>query len=81
MSRQQSLQALEDVTGISRRTVQIVLRLAKLLGRDDRTVRRWATGDNEIPAEVAEWLAVLADCLAQNPLPRARFNITLEEQS
>ena len=50
--------------------------LAKLLGRDDRTVRRWATGDNEVPDDVAEWLAVLAACHAQHPPPRARFNST-----
>jgi ribosome-binding protein aMBF1 (putative translation factor) len=44
--------------------------LARLLNRDDRLVRRWASGDNEIPADVAEWLATLAACHAQHPPPR-----------
>jgi hypothetical protein len=43
--------------------------LAELLGRDDRLVRRWASGGSEIPAEVAEWLAVLAACHAKHPPP------------
>jgi hypothetical protein len=43
--------------------------LARLLNRDDRTVRRWASGGNEIPADVADWLATLAACHAQHPPP------------
>jgi hypothetical protein len=46
--------------------------LAKLLQRDDRTVRRWATGDYEIPTDAAEWLAVLAECHAKHPPPSSQ---------
>jgi DNA-binding transcriptional regulator YiaG len=28
-----------------------------VLGRDERTVRRWQSGDTEIPDSAAEWLA------------------------
>jgi ribosome-binding protein aMBF1 (putative translation factor) len=43
--------------------------LARLLRRDERLVRRWASGENEIPAEIATWLAALADFHARRPPP------------
>ena len=43
--------------------------LARLLGLDDRGVRRWASGQNEIPHDIATWLATLAACHARHPAP------------
>ena len=43
--------------------------LARLLGLDDRTVRRWASGQNEIPDNIATWLATLAAFHAEHPVP------------
>jgi hypothetical protein len=43
--------------------------LAELLGRDDRLVRRWVSGSNEVPEDVAGWLATLAAFHAQHPPP------------
>ncbi len=43
--------------------------LAKLLDLDDRLVRRWASGANEVPEDVAGWLATLAAFHAKHPAP------------
>ena len=43
--------------------------LARMLGLDDRTVRRWASGQNEIPDNIAHWLATLAAFHAKHPSP------------
>jgi hypothetical protein len=43
--------------------------LARQLGFDDRTVRRWASGQNEIPSNIAHWLATLAAFHAKHPAP------------
>jgi hypothetical protein len=43
--------------------------LARMLGLDDRTVRRWASGQNEIPDNIARWLATLAAFHAKHPRP------------
>jgi DNA-binding transcriptional regulator YiaG len=43
--------------------------LARLLGLDDRTVRRWSSGRNEIPGDIADWLAILAAFHAKHPSP------------
>ena len=43
--------------------------LARLLGLDDRGVRRWASGQNEIPDNIAHWLATLATFHAKHPRP------------
>jgi hypothetical protein len=39
--------------------------LARLLGLDDRTLRRWASG----PGDIADWLATLAAFHAKHPPP------------
>ncbi len=44
--------------------------LAEALGCDDRLVRRWASGDAAVPADVAVWLLDLARVHAANPPPR-----------
>lgn len=33
----------------------------RVLSRDERTVRRWRTGDSPIPEAAAEWLRVYAE--------------------
>ena len=43
--------------------------LARLLDLDDRLVRRWASGQNEIPDNIAHWLAMLAAFHAEHPPP------------
>ena len=43
--------------------------LARMLGLDDRSVRRWASGQTEIPDNVAKWLATLAAFHAKHPPP------------
>ena len=43
--------------------------LARLLGLDDRSVRRWASGQNAIPGNIAHWLATLAAFHAKHPPP------------
>lgn len=43
--------------------------LAEALECDDRLVRRWASGDADIPPSVAAWLAALADAHAALPAP------------
>ena len=46
--------------------------LAKLLDLDDRLVRRWASGANEVPEDVAGWLATLAAFHVKHPSPLKR---------
>ena len=43
--------------------------LATILRRDERQVRRWASGDAEIPADVAGWLERVAQAMRDNPPP------------
>ncbi|AWB23015.1 hypothetical protein DA075_20620 [Methylobacterium currus] len=43
--------------------------LAEALACDDRIVRRWASGDAEIPADLAAWLETLAQAHAAAPAP------------
>ena len=43
--------------------------LARMLGLDHQSVRRWASGQNEIPDNVAKWLATLAAFHAKHPPP------------
>ena len=43
--------------------------LARLLDLDDRLVRRWASGANEVPEDVAGWLTTLAAFHAKYPAP------------
>lgn len=46
--------------------------LAEALRQDERQVRRWASGQYDVPAEVAAWLERLAAHHAQNPPPQDR---------
>jgi transcriptional regulator with XRE-family HTH domain len=43
--------------------------LARMLGLDDRSVRRWSSGQNEIPGDIADWLATLTAFHAKHPAP------------
>lgn len=43
--------------------------LARLLDRQEGTVRQWARGAVQIPEDVAVWLEVLARHHAANPPP------------
>jgi transcriptional regulator with XRE-family HTH domain len=43
--------------------------LARMLGLDDRSVRRWSSGQNEIPGDIADWLATLTAFHATHPAP------------
>jgi hypothetical protein len=43
--------------------------LARILGRDDRLVRRWAIGEGTIPGDVADWLKALAAFHSLHPVP------------
>lgn len=43
--------------------------LADILGTHPTSVRRWATGDGTIPANVAAWLEELAAVHAAQQLP------------
>jgi hypothetical protein len=43
--------------------------LARMLNLDDRSVRRWASGQNDIPDDIAHWLATLAAFHAKHPAP------------
>ncbi|WP_018261868.1 hypothetical protein [Methylobacterium sp. WSM2598] len=45
--------------------------LAETLECDDRLVRRWASGEAEIPASVAAWLETLGQAHAEAPPPKA----------
>jgi transcriptional regulator with XRE-family HTH domain len=44
--------------------------VARLLGRQEGTVRQWARGVVSIPGDVSEWLERLARCHEQNPPPK-----------
>jgi len=43
--------------------------LADILGKDERQVRRWASGQYTVPADVGEWLERLAQCHEMLPPP------------
>ncbi len=43
--------------------------LAGIVGRDERQVRRWASGDAPIPPDVAAWLQHVAAFMSHNPPP------------
>ena len=43
--------------------------LARMLGLDDRSVRRWSSGQNEIPGDIADWLATLTAFHVKHPAP------------
>ena len=43
--------------------------LAALLGIDERQVRRWASGEYEVPDNIAAWLERLARFHERNPPP------------
>lgn len=45
--------------------------LALLLGKNERTVRRWVSGDCDVPADVLAWVERLADFHRVNPPPTA----------
>jgi plasmid maintenance system antidote protein VapI len=45
--------------------------LAGALGRDERQVRRWATGRYEVPPETAAWLERRARAMQTDPPPIA----------
>lgn len=44
--------------------------LARVLNRDEGTVRQWARGAVQIPEEVGAWLEKLARYHERNPPPR-----------
>lgn len=44
--------------------------LAEALECDDRLVRRWASGDAQVPPEVAAWLMELAGAHESRPPPQ-----------
>lgn len=54
--------------------------LAQLLGRDEGSVRRWARGAAQIPADVAVWLEKLARHHERHPPPR-RHGPAIEEMT
>lgn len=43
--------------------------LAAILRKDERQVRRWATGDAQIPEDVANWMERVARAMRENPPP------------
>ena len=45
--------------------------LARLLERQEGTVRQWARGVVQIPDDVAAWLEKLAQFHERNPAPRS----------
>jgi len=52
-----------DITGYSTRFI------AEKLGRDDRRIRRWSSGEMAIPSNVAKWLEGLAHYIETHPPP------------
>ena len=44
--------------------------LAALLDIDERQVRRWASGQYEIPPDIAAWLERRAQAMEADPPPR-----------
>lgn len=48
--------------------------LARILKRQEGTVRQWARGAPEIPDDVAAWLEKLARFHERNPAPRRKEN-------
>lgn len=47
-----------------------VMGVAKILGRPEGTVRRWANGSARVPDDVAAWLHRRAAAAAAHPPPR-----------
>ena len=45
--------------------------LADALGRNERTIRRMATGEMDVPADLAAWLDRRADAMKADPPPAA----------
>lgn len=43
--------------------------LAAMLECDDRLVRRWASGETDIPPQIATWLFALDRAHQENPIP------------
>jgi ribosome-binding protein aMBF1 (putative translation factor) len=43
--------------------------LARVVSLDDRLMRRWAAGQNEIPSNIAQWLKTLATFHAEHSPP------------
>ena len=50
--------------------------LARLLDRQEGTVRQWARGVVQIPEDVAVWLENLAQFHERNPAPRSERHDT-----
>jgi len=46
--------------------------LADILGVQERQVRRWATGEYDMPASIAVWLERAAQWHAENPPPLSK---------
>jgi hypothetical protein len=46
-----------------------ILRLAKITGRSESTVRQWAAGKVRIPQDVGAWLERVARFVERNPPP------------
>ncbi len=60
------LRAALDALGWSQRE------LARRLVQDERTVRRWASGEHPCPEAVLAWLEALAAVYETMPPPRSR---------
>jgi hypothetical protein len=43
--------------------------LARILNRDEGTVRQWARGAVPIPEDVAQWIAKVDQHMRDNPAP------------
>jgi transcriptional regulator with XRE-family HTH domain len=52
--------------------------LSRVLQVNFTTVQRWATGKQEIAADVELWLETLAQCHAENPPPVRHHDDALE---
>ena len=48
--------------------------LARLLGRDEGTVRQWARGAVKIPPGVAEWLEARGEHAERHPPPARKLD-------
>ena len=49
--------------------------LARLLGRQEGTVRQWARGTVQVPGEIGEWLERLAQFHEGNPPQERKGNV------
>lgn len=54
--------------------------LADRLGYDERAVRRWESGERDVPPKVGEWLERLARFHEQNPAPVRDASATRPER-